>query len=197
MLRMGVAGLDLRLKPSVYVIEFFRAFCRKKLSAMKIRIHGDYHLGHVLYAGNDFAIIDFEVEPARSPSERRIKRSPIRDVAGMIRSFHYAAYSSILRNYSLGAREQAELGQWADLWYRFVAGAFLRSYLDAVGNAPFIPRAHDELRTMLNSFLLEKAVYELGYELGNRPDWIIIPIQGHKGFTLKMRSLWLKRFSTT
>lgn len=160
------------------VLESYKAILKKKMSAMKIRIHGDYHLGQVLYTGNDFVIIDFEGEPARPLGERRLKRSPLRDVAGMIRSFHYAAYSSLFKQLSYSAADSAGLEAWADLWYKYVAGVFLRSYLDAVKDAPFIPKDREELDTMLRAYLLDKAVYELGYELNNRPDWVTIPIKG-------------------
>jgi maltose alpha-D-glucosyltransferase/alpha-amylase len=158
------------------IIETFKSILKRKISAMKIRIHGDYHLGQVLYTGNDFVIIDFEGEPARALSERRLKRSPLRDVAGMIRSFHYAAYVSLFR-YS---QEFKKLEPWAVVWYKYISGAFLRSYLDTVKDAPFIPKEKEELSTMLKAYLLEKAVYELGYELNNRPDWLVVPIRGIK-----------------
>jgi maltose alpha-D-glucosyltransferase/alpha-amylase len=157
-----------------------KALLKKKISAMKIRIHGDYHLGQVLYTGNDFVIIDFEGEPARALSERRLKRSPLRDVAGMIRSYHYAAYNSLLKHEHVKPEEIPKLEPWADLWYKYISGVFLRSYLDTVKDAPFIPRDRDELNIMLRAYLLEKAIYELGYELNNRPDWMIIPIKGIK-----------------
>jgi maltose alpha-D-glucosyltransferase/alpha-amylase len=152
----------------------------RKSSTMKIRIHGDYHLGQVLFTGKDFVIIDFEGEPARSLSERRIKRSPLRDIAGMIRSFHYAAYFGLLKEASIRSEDIPVLEPWADLWYRYVSGIFLKSYLDTTGKAPFIPAEREELNTMLRAFLLEKAVYELGYELNNRPEWVVIPLKGIK-----------------
>ncbi|MDY6856297.1 MAG: putative maltokinase, partial [Thermodesulfobacteriota bacterium] len=160
------------------IINRFSPLLKKKVSAMKIRIHGDYHLGQVLFTGNDFVIIDFEGEPARALSERRLKRSPLRDVAGMIRSFHYAAHMSLFKEASLRPEDIPPLEQWADLWYKGISGIFLRSYLDTVSDALFLPSQEEELNAMLQAFLMEKAVYELGYELNNRPDWIIIPIKG-------------------
>jgi maltose alpha-D-glucosyltransferase/alpha-amylase len=160
------------------ILDQFREIYRKKLSATKIRIHGDYHLGQVLFTGNDFVIIDFEGEPARPLSERRLKRSPLRDVAGMIRSFHYAVFNSLFK-YLLRDKKFIEgIKPWAEVWYKLVAGIFLKSYIDTARNAPFIPNNDEELDTMLRAFLLEKAVYELGYELNNRPSWLIIPIEG-------------------
>jgi maltose alpha-D-glucosyltransferase/alpha-amylase len=141
---------------------------------MRIRVHGDYHLGQVLYTGKDFVIIDFEGEPARPLSERRIKRSPLRDVAGMLRSFHYAAYTVFATRV---AAERGALEPWAQFWYEWVGSAFLRAYLHRAGDAAFLPRAREELATMLRVYLLEKAVYEVGYELNNRPDWTWIPLR--------------------
>jgi len=160
------------------VLNAFSKIMNKKLSAIKIRFHGDYHLGQVLFTGNDFIIIDFEGEPMRTLSERKLKMSPIRDIAGMIRSFHYAAYSAILKRGSVRAEDVPSLEPWADLWHCYVSGIFLRSYLNAAGDAAFIPKERDELEILLNAFLLQKAIYELGYELNNRPDWVIIPARG-------------------
>jgi maltose alpha-D-glucosyltransferase/alpha-amylase len=160
------------------ILTRLREIVGRKFSAMKIRIHGDYHLGQVLYTGKDFVIIDFEGEPARELTERRLKRSPLRDVAGMVRSFHYAAHMALFRETSLRSEDIPVLEPWTDLWYRYVSGVFVRSYLDTVEKAPFIPAEKKELEIMLSAFLLEKAVYELGYELNNRPEWVIIPLRG-------------------
>jgi maltose alpha-D-glucosyltransferase/alpha-amylase len=150
----------------------------KKISAMKIRIHGDYHLGQVLFTGKDFVIIDFEGEPARALSERRLKRSPLRDVAGMVRSFHYAAYAGLLKHPSVRPEDRPFLEPWLKVWYDYMSKIFLDSYRKTVGNAPFLPKKDNELALLFDAFLLEKAVYELGYELNNRPDWVIIPLRG-------------------
>jgi maltose alpha-D-glucosyltransferase/alpha-amylase len=162
------------------IMDSYSAMLKRKLSAMKIRIHGDYHLGQVLYTGNDFIIIDFEGEPAKALCERRLKRSPCRDVAGMIRSFHYAVYTGLLKSAAIEQKDIPMLKPWADLWYKFVAGAFLRSYLVTAGHAPFMPKEPEESNFLLRIFILEKAIYELGYELNNRPDWLMIPISGIK-----------------
>ena len=160
------------------ILTCFEKLMIRKFSAMRIRIHGDYHLGQVLYTGKDFYIIDFEGEPARPLSERRWKRSALRDVTGMIRSFHYAIYGALLRESSVRPEDVPVLRPWTDLWYRYVSGFFLRSYLDMAGSAQFIPREKEELELLLKIFLLEKAVYELGYELNNRPEWVVIPVKG-------------------
>jgi maltose alpha-D-glucosyltransferase/alpha-amylase len=147
--------------------------------AMKIRIHGDYHLGQALYTGKDFVILDFEGEPARALSERKLKRSALRDVAGMMRSFQYAAYSALWQP-AMRAEDVPFLERWADTWYRQMSSVFLQSYLTTTAGAVFIPKGEDEFQVLLEAYLLDKAVYEVGYELNNRPDWVVIPIRGIK-----------------
>jgi len=132
-----------------------------------IRIHGDYHLGQVLWAGADWLVIDFEGEPARPIAERRRKRSPLRDVAGMLRSFAYvASAASILRGVVAPAG-----------WEETARAEFLDSYLASVDRA-LLPREGEATSRLLAIFELEKAVYELRYELDNRPDWVSIPVAG-------------------
>ncbi|MFW6115072.1 MAG: maltose alpha-D-glucosyltransferase [Thermodesulfobacteriota bacterium] len=159
----------------------FRSITRRKIRAMRIRCHGDYHLGQVLYTGKDFVIIDFEGEPARPISERKIKRSPLRDVAGMLRSFHYAAYVALQRLEQGGlirGEELAFLEPWAQFWHLWVGAFFLNSYLENALDGRLLPRNKEELEVLLDIYLLEKAVYEMGYELNNRPQWVKIPLQG-------------------
>ena len=147
--------------------------------ASKIRIHGDYHLGQALHTGKDFIILDFEGEPARPLSDRKLKRSALRDVAGMMRSFQYAAYSALWQP-AMRPEDIPFLERWADLWYRQMGSVFLQSYLEATRGAPFIPEREADLQELLEACLLDKAVYEVGYELNNRPDWVVIPIRGIK-----------------
>ncbi|PYK75901.1 MAG: alpha-amylase, partial [Verrucomicrobia bacterium] len=158
--------------------------CEKRLldrrtNAAKIRIHGDYHLGQLLYTGKDFVILDFEGEPARALSERKLKRSALRDVAGMMRSFQYAAYSALWQP-AMRKEDVPFLERWADLWYRQASSVFLQSYLNTTAGAIFIPKNSDDLQIMLQAYLLDKAVYEIGYELNHRPTWVVIPIRGIK-----------------
>ena len=152
----------------------------RPIAVVKTRIHGDLHLGQVLARGDDFAIIDFEGEPARPPDERRAKSSPLRDVMGMVRSFDYAP-AAALRARARAAAEarssQAELEPWAALWTAEVSAAFLRGYLATVTGAPFLPRDADALSALLLFHELEKVIYELGYEIDNRPDWVEIPLR--------------------
>ncbi|SDB44752.1 maltose alpha-D-glucosyltransferase/ alpha-amylase [Desulfonatronum thiosulfatophilum] len=162
------------------ILERFRTIYSHKILASKIRIHGDYHLAQALYTGKDFVIIDFEGEPARALSERRLKRSALRDVAGMLRSFDYLA-QMVLRNQVL-AREtdKAVLTAWIDAWSSAVSGMFLKSYLDLSHGHVFLPDKADEVKNLLDIFVLDKAVYELGYELNNRLDWVDLPLKGLK-----------------
>jgi len=150
-----------------------------KLDCVRSRIHGDYHLGQVLFTGKDFVLIDFEGEPARSLTDRRLKRSAIKDVAGMIRSFHYAALSVVLKNNNAKIKENPELSlSAARIWYKAVSALFLRSYISTVSGSSILPSDKTALSVLLDAYLMEKVVYELGYELNNRPDWISIPIKG-------------------
>jgi maltose alpha-D-glucosyltransferase/alpha-amylase len=163
------------------VLDRFAPLLGSKLEASRLRIHGDYHLGQVLYTGRDFVIIDFEGEPLRAISERRIKRSPLRDVAGMVRSFEYVAYTGVdqARRRGLVPAEQVPVAEeWGRFWYRHTAASFLGAYFEHAGAAPFLPRDREERRVLLDAFMLEKALYELAYELGNRPQWVRIPLRG-------------------
>ncbi|MFW5837915.1 MAG: putative maltokinase, partial [Desulfovibrionaceae bacterium] len=169
-----VAGL------SETVVERMRLGLEGRILARKIRIHGDYHLGQALYTGRDFVIFDFEGEPARPLSERRLKRAPARDVAGMVRSLHYATYTALLGGKVVRRRDAELLQPWAELWYIHVAGRFAAAYLDATAGSGLLPDDPDTVERLLVPFLLEKAVYELGYELNNRPDWLVIPLRGVK-----------------
>jgi len=176
------------LRPlAVYVLEHekelmnrFRDLLKTRICALRIRCHGDYHLGQVLFTGNDFVIIDFEGEPARPITERRIKRSALRDVAGMLRSFHYAGHAALLRRQINGIPPEfiPELTHWTVFWQRWVSAEFLKSYLKEAGQDLFIPCSRNELSVLLRVLLLEKVVYELSYELNNRPDWVEIPLYG-------------------
>ncbi len=158
-------------------ISLMNRITREKIMTQKIRIHGDYHLGQVLFTGKDFVIIDFEGEPMRPLSERRLKRSPFRDLAGMLRSFDYAISAAIRK--SLASRPQGEeqLLPWRAPWLSSVSSSFLAGYAETVNDAGFIPQDDSSSTTLLNAFLFEKAFYELGYELNNRPDWIDIPVR--------------------
>ena len=146
----------------------------------RIRIHGDYHLGQVLHTGMDLMIFDFEGEPSRSLGERRLKHTPMRDVAGMLRSFHYAAVSALRRRLTR-PQDAAAVEPWARSWYRWSAATFLRAYLEGMRGTTLLPPAAEDQALLLEAHLLGKACYELGYELSNRPDWVGIPLEGVAG----------------
>jgi maltose alpha-D-glucosyltransferase/alpha-amylase len=165
------------LKLESAIIDRLRQILDRKMTGSRIRIHGDFHLGQVLYTGKDFVIIDFEGEPARPITERRLKRSPLRDVAGMLRSFNYAALSK-LRNNSVRPEDAAQLKPWARFWDFWVSASFVKGYLETTTNASFLPKSQDEFNLMLSIYVLEKAIYELAYELNNRPDWADVPVAG-------------------
>ena len=148
------------------------------MERLRTRIHGDYHLGQVVAVKNDYVILDFEGEPSRSLAERRAKHSPLKDVAGMLRSFSYAAWSALSAYAARRPESLARLEPWAILWQRSVSGAFLRAYRATAGSAPFLPASRDGLRTVLAAYVLDKALYEVRYELNNRPDWVRIPLRG-------------------
>ncbi len=154
-----------------------------RIRALRIRGHGDYHLGQVLWTGRDFVIIDFEGEPARSLSERRLKRSPLRDVAGMLRSYDYAAWAGLFDHASRyqvrpGTEAMVRLVEGARFWNGWTAAAFLGSYLEVADAGSLLPEGRGASEVLLEALLLEKAAYEVGYELDNRPDWVGIPLRG-------------------
>jgi maltose alpha-D-glucosyltransferase/alpha-amylase len=154
-----------------------RAFLARRPNTTRIRVHGDYHLGQVLYTGHDFIIIDFEGEPTRSLYERRLKRLALRDVAGMLRSFSYASQAA-LKSLNVPAERLPRMQAWARFWVDCVSAAFLKSYLATAGSASFVPQTKEDLELQLTTMLLEKALYELRYELNMRPDWVDIPLRG-------------------
>jgi len=145
-----------------------------RIDAIRIRVHGDYHLEQVLVQAGDYVILDFEGEPSAALSERRMKRSPLKDVAGMIRSFDYAARAALDEvPHAEAGRQSAACAYWTS----WVGGAFLEGYLGAGGDA-LLPEGRDASEALLRNFLLEKAAYEVIYELNNRPSWVDIPLRG-------------------
>ena len=160
------------------LIERIKSAPRFEFVCSKMRVHGDYHLGQVLWAEGDFYILDFEGEPARSIAHRRQKQSALKDVAGMLRSYSYAAYAGLFW-YSAGrAAEFSRLEPWAHIWQTWASAAFLRGYFETAGDAPFLPADLAQRDALLRLLMLDKALYELNYELNNRPDWVRIPLWG-------------------
>jgi maltose alpha-D-glucosyltransferase/alpha-amylase len=160
------------------ILQRIRSAPSLEFTATKTRVHGDYHLGQVLWAEGDFYILDFEGEPARPIEQRRQKQSPLKDVAGMLRSFGYAAYAGLFAHAATRPGHFSQLEPWARIWLVWASAAFLKGYFGAAGDAQFIPAEASQRDTLLNLYLLDKALYELNYELNNRPDWIRIPLQG-------------------
>lgn len=167
------------------ILNTLKNIYKKKIDVDKIRIHGDYHLGQVLFTGKDFIITDFEGEPARTYSERRLKRSALRDIAGMLRSYHYAAYASLFLDNQIRKEDVNKLMPFVEQWYHYMSQFFMQSYLETVEGRSFVPRDREDLDTLLTTFLLEKAIYELNYELNNRPAWVLIPLRGIKSLVKK------------
>ena len=145
---------------------------------VKIRIHGDYHLGQTLWTENDFVILDFEGEPGRSSADRHAKNSPLRDVAGMLRSFDYAASSAMLTHMQSQHEPLEHLEPWAQVWWMWTSAAFLDGYRRTVAESDLLPADPERNRRLLDFFILEKTIFELQYELNYRPDWVSIPILG-------------------
>ena len=149
-----------------------------KLKGERIRIHGDYHLGQVLVQEDDFCILDFEGEPESTIRDRKVKQPPLKDVAGLFRSFHYAIYSTIFTHQNEYKKTQEELFEYGELLYKYMISVFMETYVATTKEANLHIGYRNERRFLLKYCLLEKAIYELGYELNSRPKWTIIPLKG-------------------
>jgi len=160
------------------IADCFNALGQVKEGLTRTRIHGDYHLGQVLRTKADFVILDFEGEPARPLAERRQKQVPLKDVAGMLRSFHYAAFSAMVRHTTRRPEDHQRMEPWARLWFSAVSQEFLRAYREIADNSSIIPQSETDFQLVTDAYVLDKALYELGYELNNRPDWVRIPLAG-------------------
>jgi maltose alpha-D-glucosyltransferase/alpha-amylase len=182
---------SLLLSKRLELIERSRSIAGLTAAGQRIRIHGDYHLGQTLRTApkegasgtGDFILLDFEGEPARSLSQRRRKQSPLRDVAGMLRSFSYAAFAGLKAFQDANASgsqpaSEGVVGKWAQAWQNCASEAFIRGYRETVSKNQNLLPSTAETQMLLDVFVLEKALYELLYELNNRPTWIHIPIAG-------------------
>lgn len=158
--------------------EHFLSFNWTRMKSERIRIHGDYHLGQVLVADDDFFLLDFEGEPESTIQDRKVKQPPLKDVAGMFRSFHYAIYSTIFNSDDDFKTSQEDLFKSGEILYKYMIGVFLETYIDKVQTENLNIGYKQEIEFLLDYCLLEKAVYELGYELNSRPRWTIIPLKG-------------------
>lgn len=185
LLQNNLHQLSEEVKPAAQILihkkeeikTFFKKILSQETSSKIIRIHGDYHLGQVLYTGSDFIILDFEGEPDKSPWQRRLKYSPLKDVAGMLRSFSYAAYAVLYNQYANNKVLQEQMEPWAKEWCNYVSRIFLDVYFDEIKEADIL-ESMDDLLPLMQVFLFEKAIYELGYELNNRLQWVNIPLTG-------------------
>jgi maltose alpha-D-glucosyltransferase/alpha-amylase len=160
------------------LLHAFHAAGELESGGLRTRIHGDYHLGQVLRVKQDYVILDFEGEPARPLSERRAKQSPLKDVAGMLRSFSYAAHAGLATYVARHPDDYDRLLPWARLWERSTMAEFLRNYRAASAGASFLPSSPKAFRILLDAYVLDKALYELRYELDHRPAWVKIPTAG-------------------
>jgi trehalose synthase-fused probable maltokinase len=143
----------------------------------RIRVHGDYHLGQVLWSEEDFFVLDFEGEPARPLDERRVKDSPLRDVAGMLRSFGYAAAVGSQAAIRVNPGREPLIGAWAAVWETWISAVFLQAYVSAARGGGIVPAGANDIAGLVKLFMIDKAFYELRYELDNRPDWAHVPLR--------------------
>jgi maltose alpha-D-glucosyltransferase/alpha-amylase len=177
----GRADAELVLDSEAELLAILASIRGHRIDASRIRVHGDYHLGQVLHAGRDFVIIDFEGEPSRSPTERRIKRSALTDVAGIVRSYQYAAEAG-LRTYAGRGLVLSEhydaLARRGHAWQAWVTVRFLAGYLAEADGQPFVPSDRNDVHSLLSAHIVDKALYEVRYDLSHRPDWAPIPLRG-------------------
>jgi maltose alpha-D-glucosyltransferase/alpha-amylase len=153
----------------------------ERITSTRIRHHGDFNLTHLQFTGNDVIFTDFDGPPDRPLSERRIKRSALRDVACMIRSFHYISYAVLFGQVPgivAVPDSKSNIELWAEAWRTWTSAIFLRGYLDAAGTSDFVPQTQKERRILLRSYLIEKCLLEINHELEYRPDWLRIPVRG-------------------
>jgi maltose alpha-D-glucosyltransferase / alpha-amylase len=155
-----------------------RTLAPNEIAAAKTRYHGDFHLGQVLAVQNDFYIVDFEGEPLRPMAERRHKGSALRDVAGMIRSFDYAATTAVRQLAESRPGALSRITTLAEAWRERAVNGFRAAYRRGMRGCPSYPASKLQARALTEFFILEKAVYEVGYELANRPAWVAIPLNG-------------------
>jgi len=152
----------------------------ERINCTRIRINGDYHLSELLFTGNDVMIINFDGDPTRSLTERRLKRSALRDIACMVRSLHYASYAVLFGQVPgiVAGADAESLDKWADAWRSWMSAVFVKSYFDAAGTSAFVPSTQKERRILLRTYLMEKCLKEIMHELEYRPNWLRIPVRG-------------------
>jgi maltose alpha-D-glucosyltransferase/alpha-amylase len=166
------------------ILGSFNKLDGRRIGALRTRIHGNYHLDNVLRVKGDYVIIDFEGSRGDSLVQTRAKRSPLKDVSDMLRSFGYAAYATLMDYTARRPEDLACLLAWARFWERSAAAEFLRAYRETAGNAEYLPADRDDFRQLLQAYLMDRAICELLYELNNRPAWVRIPLEGILSFPL-------------
>lgn len=171
------------------ILDFVDQILTRPIESFRTRIHGDYHLGQVLVCNDDLVIIDFEGEPESTISSRKVKHSPLKDVAGMIRSYHYAVSAKLFNAPETNKLDEKVLQRAADRWYKLMRDTFLEEYLGYFGPLHPLLKNNNEINYLLQFHLLEKAVYELGYELNYRPSWVKIPLKGILDVILEIEKL--------
>jgi maltose alpha-D-glucosyltransferase/alpha-amylase len=172
------AGVATRLERRLQALRDGTRGPLTRLNTARTRIHGNLHLGHVLWSEGDFYLIDFDGDPARPLEERRGTDSPLRDVASLLRSYAYAAYAALLARGARPAEETDRLESWARAWQKWVGASFLKGYLASAGAAPFLPEDPVQRTSLLDLFLIDRALHELKDEIDRRPDWARIPVRG-------------------
>ncbi|STX27855.1 Trehalose synthase/amylase TreS [Legionella beliardensis] len=156
------------------LLDHVKPILNQKIGGKKIRCHGDYHLGQILYTGNDFIIIDYEGEPNRPLSERKIKRPPLKDIAGILRSFHYALYTVLNNKTVFTTAHHFD----AEEWYCWICHLFINTYLEYPGIKNLMPKDNNCFSLLLKALMFEKVLHEIEYEINNRPDWLHVPCKG-------------------
>ncbi len=171
------------------IIDFVDQVLTRTLESFRTRIHGDYHLGQILVTGNDLTIIDFEGEPESPIQSRKVKHSPLKDVAGMVRSYHYAVSAKLFNSPQTSSMDEKELQRAANRWYKLIRDTFLEEYFGYFGSPHPLYKNNNEINYLLQFHLLEKAIYELGYEINYRPTWVKIPLRGIVGVIREIEKL--------
>ncbi len=171
------------------ILDFVDQILTRPIESFRTRIHGDYHLGQVLVCEEDLVIIDFEGEPESTIASRKVKHSPLKDVAGMIRSYHYAVSAKLFNSPETMELDEKVLQRATDRWYKLMRDTYLEEYLGYFGPLHPLLKNNNEINYLLQFHLLEKAVYELGYELNYRPGWVKIPLKGILDVILEIEKL--------
>jgi len=171
------ADVEALLGKREVLLQTFKRIYSKKFDVLKIRVHGNFGLSHVLLTGKDILIHDFGGNPLKPFSERRLKRSPIRDLAAMIRSFYYVAYEGFLTSSQMQTEEQNSLLPLADFWAHYMSNFFMKAYLNETKEIAFIPEEKEDFEILIQSYLLENALHWFNYEVAHRPERVVIPLR--------------------